>query len=217
MGIVTIFVVDFNYNMRLFMANIDFDILAMKIPQPEPECGSVLIAEPLLDDGCFSRATVCVIDHSPENGTMGLVTNRLSHYKLQEVVDGIDTHEDIPVYVGGPVHHDRLYYIHTFGDDIPESVEIVPGLYVGGDFDRVKELINMGAVVNGNMRFFVGYSGWEKGQLRGELDRFEWAVGSIDPFDVLHLSENEAWREAVKHLGDRYRVWLNLPKAVELN
>ena len=50
-GIVTIFVVDFNYNMRLFMADIDFDILAMKIPQPEPECGSVLIAEPLLDDG----------------------------------------------------------------------------------------------------------------------------------------------------------------------
>ncbi|MGM9855787.1 MAG: YqgE/AlgH family protein [Muribaculaceae bacterium] len=199
------------------MANIDFDILSMKIPQPEPECGSLLIAEPLLDDGCFSRSTVCIIDHTTENGSMGLVTNRLSNYMLQDVVDGIETNEEIPVYVGGPVHHDRLYYIHTFGDEIPESVEIVPGLYVGGDFERVKELIAMGAKVKGNMRFFIGYSGWESGQLRGELDRFEWAVGSVNIYDVLNLSENDAWREAVKQLADRYRVWLNLPKDVELN
>ena len=91
------------------MANIDFDILSMKIPQPEPECGSLLIAAPLLDDGCFSRSTVCIIDHTTENGSMGLVTNRLSNYMLQDVVDGIETNEEIPVYVGGPVHHDRLY------------------------------------------------------------------------------------------------------------
>lgn len=199
------------------MADIDFDILAMRIPQPDPECGSQLIAEPLLDDGCFGRATVCIIDHSAENGTMGLVTNRLSQYKLHDIIDGIETREEIPVYVGGPVHHDRLYYLHTFGKDIAESVEVVPGLYVGGDFERVKELIAMGAVVEGNMRFFVGYSGWEKGQLRGELDRHEWAVGKVSCHDVLNLNENEAWREAVRQLGDRYRVWLNLPSEVSLN
>lgn len=199
------------------MADIDFDILAMRIPQPEPECGSLLIAEPLLDEGCFSRSTVCIIDHSEENGTMGLVTNRLTQYKLHDIIDGIETREEIPVYVGGPVHHDRLYYLHTFGKEIAESVEVVPGLYVGGDFERVKELLSMGAVVEGNMRFFVGYSGWEKGQLRGELDRYEWAVGKARCNDVLSLSENEAWREAVRRLGDRYRVWLNQPTDYTLN
>ena len=67
------------------------------------------------------------------------------------------------------------------------------------------------------MRLFIGYSGWDSRQLRGELDRFEWAVGSVNTHDVLNLSENEAWREAVKQLDDRYRVWLNLPKDAELN
>lgn len=199
------------------MHDIDFDILSMKIKQPEPQCGSLLIAEPLLVDGCFSRSTVCVIDHNADTGTMGLVTNRMSAYKLQELVDGIDSAEDIPVFIGGPVHKERLYYLHTFGAEIPDSIDVCDGLYVGGDFDRVKEIINMGAITRGNIRFFVGYSGWEKGQLRGELDRYEWAVGKCNPVDLLLLEENEAWRKAVSDMGERYRVWLNIPIDAALN
>ena len=197
---------------------IDEDILSLDIPQPEPDCGSLLIAEPLMNDGCFQRATVCVIDHNQTTGTMGLVTNRMSDYTLAELVDGIEVDEDIPVFVGGPVHRERLYYIHTFGDEIPDSVEVVPGLYVGGDFERVKDIINMGATVEGNIRFFVGYSGWEKGQLRAELDKGDWAVASIERVvDVMNLSENEAWRSAVETLGERYHIWLNFPIDAQLN
>lgn len=197
---------------------IDEDILSLDIPQPEPDCGSLLIAEPLMNDGCFQRATVCVIDHNQTTGTMGLVTNRMSDYTLAEIVDGIEVDEDIPVFVGGPVHRERLYYLHTFGDEIPDSVEVVPGLYVGGDFERVKDIINMGATVEGNIRFFVGYSGWEKGQLRAELDKGDWAVASIESVaDVMSLSENEAWRSAVETLGERYHIWLNFPIDAQLN
>lgn len=197
---------------------IDEDILSLDIPQPEPDCGSLLIAEPLMNDGCFQRATVCVIDHNQTTGTMGLVTNRMSDYTLAEIVDGIEADEDIPVFVGGPVHRERLYYLHTFGDEIPDSVEVVPGLYVGGDFERVKDIINMGATVEGNIRFFVGYSGWEKGQLRAELDKGDWAVASIESVaDIMNLSENEAWRSAVETLGERYHIWLNFPIDAQLN
>ena len=197
---------------------IDEDILSLDIPQPEPDCGSLLIAEPLMNDGCFQRATVCVIDHNQTTGTMGLVTNRMSDYTLAEIVDGIEVDEDIPVFVGGPVHRERLYYLHTFGDEIPDSVEVVQGLYVGGDFERVKDIINMGATVEGNIRFFVGYSGWEKGQLRAELDKGDWAVASIESVaDVMSLSENEAWRSAVETLGERYHIWLNFPIDAQLN
>lgn len=197
---------------------IDDDILSLTIPQPEPECGSILVAEPLMDDGCFQRATVCVVDHNSETGTMGLVTNRMSGYMLNELIDGIDIEDDIPVYVGGPVHKERLYYLHTFGKEVPDSVEVVPGLFVGGDFERVKEIINMGAPIYGNIRFFVGYSGWEKGQLRKELDRFDWAVAGIGEIDdIMTLSENEAWRNAVTTLGERYKIWLNFPIDAQMN
>ena len=91
------------------------------------------------------------------------------------------------------------------------------GLYVGGDFECIREIINMGAIVEGNIRFFVGYSGWEKGQLRKELDNFEWAVGQSIVADVLNLRENDAWRKAVKDMGARYKVWLNVPLDAQLN
>ena len=195
----------------------DYDILSMRIPQPEPKCGSLRIAEPMLFDGCFSRSTVCIIDHSADEGTMGLITNRNSGYLLHEIVDGIEENNEIPVFVGGPVHNERLYYLHTLGSVVPDSVEVIDGLYVGGDFECIREIINMGAIVEGNIRFFVGYSGWEKGQLRKELDNFEWAVGQSIVADVLNLRENDAWRKAVKDMGARYKVWLNVPLDAQLN
>lgn len=194
------------------------DILSMRIPQPDPVSGNLLIAEPLVDEGCFQRSTVLIIDHDLESGTMGLVTNRMCNLKLADIVNGITVKEEIPVYVGGPVHTERLYYIHRYGELIPNAAEVVPGLWVGGDFAHICELINEGATIEGRVRFFVGYSGWEKGQLRGELDRFGWAVGTVDNVeDIFTLKENEAWRCAVGSLGPRYRVWLNFPTDAQMN
>lgn len=194
------------------------DILSMRIPQPDPASGDLLIAEPLVDDGCFQRSTVLVIDHDSEVGTMGLVTNRMCNLKLADIINGIEVKEEIPVYIGGPVHTERLYYIHRYGSMIPNAAEVVPDLWVGGDFTHIREVINSGVAIEGNIRFFVGYSGWEKGQLRSELDRFGWAVGSIDSVeDIFTLKENEAWRRAVESLGPRYRVWLNFPTDVQMN
>ena len=64
------------------MKIINSDIFNIKIPQPEPRSGDLLLAVPFMDDGCFSHAVVCLIEHSLESGTMGLVTNRLSGYTL---------------------------------------------------------------------------------------------------------------------------------------
>lgn len=200
------------------MRLIDEDILSMNIPQPEPEAGNLLIAQPLMTEACFRRSTVFLIDHDAESGSMGLVTNRLSNYTLNDAVDGIEIDNEIPIYIGGPVHKERLYYLHTLGADIPQSIEVVPGLFVSGDFDKVKELVNLGIETEGKIRFFLGYSGWEKGQLRRELDNNDWAVATVEnPSQVLALDENDAWRAAVTTLGKQYSVWLNFPMNAQMN
>ena len=183
------------------MKIINSDIFNIKIPQPEPRSGDLLLAVPFMDDGCFSHAVVCLIEHSLESGTMGLVTNRLSGYTLNELVEDIPDSEDIPVFIGGPVHNDRLYYLHTLGNLIPDSVEVVPGLYVGGDFDAVKRYISEGNMLEGRIRFFVG-----------------WAVAKIKSVDdVMTGVENGAWRLQVANLGEKYRIWLNCPPNALLN
>lgn len=196
----------------------DFDILKMKFDQPVPKVGDLLLAEPLMNDVAFQRSVVVLTVHSEELGSMGFVTNRCSNYTLNELVAEIETEKEIPIYIGGPVHHDRLYYIHTLGNLIPESIEVCNGLYVGGDFRAMIEYVNSGAQIEGKVRFFLGYSGWEKKQLENELSNFDWAVSKMRfPQRLLTLDEEEAWRAEVSELDERYLLWLNCPSSTILN
>lgn len=196
----------------------DSDILKMKFDQPEPMAGDLLIAEPLMTDGTFRRSVVILIEHSEDCGAMGFITNHYSGYDLNDLIDEITSDEEIPIYIGGPVHRDRLYYIHTLGNMIPESIGIGNGLYVSGNFDAIIEYINSGAEINGKMRFFLGYSGWDKAQLKAELKNYDWAVSkSTNAERILTLDEEEAWRSEVAHLDDKYLLWLNCPVSATLN
>lgn len=200
------------------MSVLDTEILTMKFDQPAPNAGDLLLAEPLMKDVTFQRSVVILIEHSDSLGSMGFVTNRCSNYSLNEIIEEIESEEDIPIYIGGPVHRDRLYYIHTLGDLIPESEEIGNGLYVSGRFDTIIEYINSGAEVNGKIRFFLGYSGWDKGQLENEVSESDWAVAKLtDTERLLLLDEEEAWRAEVSELDERYLLWLNCPTSLMLN
>lgn len=196
----------------------DSDILKMKFDQPAPKAGDLLLAEPLMSDITFQRSVVLLIEHSDHFGTMGFVTNRCSNYLLNDIVEGIECDEEIPVYIGGPVHRDHLYYIHTLGKLIPDSMDIGRGLYVSGEFKAILEYINSGMPIEGKIRFLLGYSGWEKGQLEQELKKFDWAVTKVnDAKRLLTLEEEEAWRAEVSELDERYLLWLNCPPSVILN
>lgn len=197
---------------------LDSDILKLHFDQPTPHAGCLLLAEPLMRDDTFSRSVLVLIEHSDSLGSMGFVTNHISRYTLNELVAEIERSEDIPVYIGGPVHHDRLYYLHTLGDLIPQSESVCNGLYVSGDFRAMVEYINSGGEIEGKVRFFLGYSGWTKGQLEGEIKNYDWAVTTItDAKRLLTLQDEEAWRAEVQLLDERYRLWLNCPSYVGLN
>ena len=87
-----------------------------------------------------------------------------------------EIHANFSVYNGGPVEQDNLYFIHNIPDVIPNSVEIANGIYWGGDFNITLNLINEGKITKKNIRFFLGYSGWEAHQLENELKENAWIV-----------------------------------------
>ena len=140
-----------------------------------PCAGHVLIAELFLSDDCFSHGVVSIIDYLPEEGTTGVVLNNRTEYMLPELLDGIDPSVSIPVFCGGPLGQDRLYFIHTLGPDvIPKARRYTDGLYIGGDFDAAVKYINQGYPTEGCIRFFIGYSSWAEGQLEREIMDERW-------------------------------------------
>lgn len=210
-----------HYNSLLSLQNMDIldsDIIKLRFDQPIPKVGDILLAEPMMANSIFTRSTIVLIEHSDSMGSMGFITNHRSEYTLNELVEEIEREEEIPVYIGGPVRCNQMYYIHTLGDLIPESVEVAGGLYVSGDFNAIIEYVNSGAPIEGKIRFILGYSGWSKGQLEDELKNFDWAVANMcDTNTLLSTEEDTTWRKCVTMLDSRYWLWLNCPTSPHLN
>jgi len=182
--------------------------------------GKLLVAEPFSDESYFSHAVVSLIDYDAAGGAMGVVLNNLTDSKLSEMLDDMPVHVDVPVFCGGPLALNRLFFLHTLGDSIiPRARQYMPGVYVGGDFEAMLDYINSGYEVEGVVRFFVGYSGWEEGQLESEIAGGCWAVGDA-PERVAELlcgSGDAFWHKAVKNLGATYRAWRLVPRSVFVN
>lgn len=159
--------------MKNFRSKI-FDFKTDRRPVRE---GSLLVSEPFLKEHFFKHAVISLVDYGADTGAMGVVLNNRTALTLDEVLDHVRPETKVPVYCGGPLSHDRLFFIHDLGSGlIPGAREYCDGLWIGGDFDDVIDYVNSGYSVDGHLRFFIGYAGWEKGQLQGELDNDVWAV-----------------------------------------
>lgn len=185
-----------------------------------PENGSLLVAEPFLKDFHFKHSVITMVDCRPGQTAMGVVMNHKTAHRLDRLVPSVKLPEDIPVFCGGPMSVDRLFYLHTLGSEIiADAREVAPGLFVGGEFKDMLDYVAAGYPIDGHVRFFVGYSGWDAGQLDTELNNKVWAVGTLpSPIDsLLTSSADKYWHREVRRLGDDYRPWLYHPANPSIN
>jgi len=180
-----------------------------------PHTGDLLIAEPsILDDHEFSRAVILLSEHG-KNGSIGFVLNRLTTYRLSDLFK--DFKVDFPVFRGGPVAKNNLYFVHVVPELIPGSVKISNGIYWGGNFEAVKSLLNKELLQLKDIRFFIGYSGWSKGQLDSELKEKSWIVKTNSYKNVFLTNPKTLWKEEILKLGNEYKIWANAPINPRLN
>lgn len=103
-----------------------------------PSQGSILISEPFLQDAYFQRSVVLLIDHSA-HGSTGFVINKKTDIILNSFFPELEELPEIPIYLGGPVSPNRLFFLHSLGDlIIPDTVNVNEHLYFDGDFEVMK-------------------------------------------------------------------------------
>lgn len=182
----------------------------------EPQPGDLLLSEPTMNDFHFGRSVVLLVDHNDTEGTFGIIMNKPLKMKLNELVDDFSDF-NAPVYWGGPVADNRIFFMHTLGDLIPESAKIMEGLYWGGDAEILNTLIEQGIADKSHVRFFLGYSGWEAHQLTGELERNSWVVCKSNAKTLINTPSDQLWKTLVDRLGNGYGMWSRFPKNPEDN
>lgn len=181
----------------------------------EPAPGVLLIADPFLKDPNFLRTVVFLCEHKDE-GSFGFVLNRQYENTLDELIPDLEGHK-IPVYYGGPVQLDSLHFLHQYPDLIPGGQEVIKGVYWGGDFEALVNLIKSNEFDKNKIRFYIGYSGWSEGQLDGEMKEKTWLTVKASRKLVFHKDYQEIWKDSLKHLGGDYEIMVNFPIDPQLN
>ncbi len=181
----------------------------------EPLKGKLLIAEPsILNDVSFNRAIILITEHSDTN-SVGFILNRPLEYVLEDLIPEIKS--NFTIYQGGPVEQDNLYFVHKIPDLIPDSIAIDNGVYWGGNFESLKQLLNKDLIFETDIRFFLGYSGWGKNQLKDEININSWFI-SENNINTIFTQKNETfWRNKILEKGGDYKLWANAPNDINLN
>lgn len=178
--------------------------------------GHLLIAEPsIIGDLSFNRSVILLADHNDE-GSVGFIINKPLKYSINDLVPDVEA--NFKIYNGGPVEQDNLYFIHNIPHLITNSVEISSGIFWGGDFELTKNLINTGQVKKDNIRFFLGYTGWEAQQLENEMKSNSWILAeNLYQNKIIGKSTTDFWKEKILELGGDYILWSNAPENPLLN
>ncbi|MES2702394.1 MAG: YqgE/AlgH family protein [Bacteroidota bacterium] len=179
-----------------------------------PQAGKILIAEPLLNDPNFARSVIFLCEHSAE-GSIGFILNQPTDYTLQDLLPELYV-SHLNIYQGGPVQGDTLHMLHRMGN-IPGSIEVAPGVYWGGSYEALKDMIWRNNYEPNDLRLFVGYSGWGAGQLEREMTEGSWLVADATDGVLFETSPDELWKKAIGLLGKKYAYLTNIPIDPQLN
>ena len=163
---------------------------------------TILLSQPYQGDPDFDWTVILLCNHD-NNGSFGFVLNDYANMQMKDIVEGFEnTH--YPLFFGGPVDNDALFYIHKI-KDLRESIEVCKGVYVHGDFDELKARIKLGEVKNEDIRFFLGYSGWDKDQLKGEINRNSWFLNNSHSTQIMNMKVDTLWRDVLKEMGGEFK------------
>jgi putative transcriptional regulator len=170
----------------------------------ESLAGSLLLAHPVLRDPNFRRTAVLMSTHGPE-GAMGVVLNRPLGKRLGELKSdfALGPLSATPIFTGGPVQTDQLILAAW------QSREDAFQLHFGIDPEKAAQMLSDEST---RLRAYLGYSGWDAGQLERELKSGTWIVAS-PPADLFERPMKEAlWRSLLSEEGEQWRLLVDEPE-----
>jgi putative transcriptional regulator len=177
--------------------------------------GKLLLASANLLESNFKRTVLLMCEHN-EEGSIGFILNKPMEFKVCEAITGFDEIDE-PLHMGGPVQVDTVHFLHTRGDVVDGAIEVLPGLFWGGDKEQLSYLINTGVIKPSDIRFFLGYAGWSAGQLEEEFEEGSWYTAEASS-EVIFTDEYERmWSRTVRSKGGEYCYIANSPELPGMN
>ena len=165
-----------------------------------------LIATPTLEDGIFKSSVTYICEHD-EDGAMGIIINRPSDLKFNDLVKEFEAIESSelntqPVMVGGPVGLERGFVLHQTPAN---TIEWLSTLQISNEVALTGSKDILTALGEGQgpekFLFVLGYAGWGAGQLEQELMENDWLTSPATPEILFSTPYHLRAEAAAKLLG----------------
>jgi putative transcriptional regulator len=161
----------------------------------------LLISMPQLTDPNFARTVVLLCEHGPE-GALGLIVNRTAEVGAAEAVDfepPLETPNQIPLHLGGPVEPDRGWILTTQKPEV-EHKDLGGGLYLAASPALLRETLESSSLPRRTM-VLAGYAGWSAGQLDAELSDSAWLIAPLELDLIFEIPPAASWEMAIRRMG----------------
>lgn len=66
--------------------------------------------------------------------------------------------------------------LHERPDLFKDGEQLSNGLYVGGSIEQVINAVNNNDLTQKDLRLFIGYCGWDAGELEAEVEEGSWII-----------------------------------------
>jgi putative transcriptional regulator len=174
--------------------------------------GSLLLAHPALSDPNFRRSVILVSAHT-QDGALGVIINRPLGKTLAELSDefALGDLADVPVFSGGPVSGKQLILSAWEASEEEGTFK----LYFGIDPEKAKELKQSHSQLS--VRAYLGYSGWEGGQLEGELRENAWVIAPVEGILARDGDGEGMWKTIIGRIRPELRLLADAPDEPERN
>jgi putative transcriptional regulator len=138
------------------------------------EAGQFLKSTTALNDTLFAGVTIFITEFNAD-GAVGFVINQPFGRTLNDLVEFKHSFP-FPLYRGGPVDQEHLFFVHKRPDLIENSIPIKQDICSGGNFKQAITYINNKTLTTKDIKIFVGYCGWNKGELEAEIEEGSWIL-----------------------------------------
>lgn len=186
--------------------------MSMELPSSNSMTGRLLVAHPSLSDPHFRHSIVYISHHDMEDGALGLILNRPLGKTVADLsrTDGPEALLPVPVFEGGPVQREGILIASFLWKENAGRVAFTK-------IDDVGEVDLLNSMQKQNLRAFMGYAGWSKGQIESEIAEKAWIV--IEPSRDLILPGNTdlTWKKIMSGMGPIYHLLSEAPEDPSLN
>ncbi len=169
--------------------------------------GSILIAKPFWEDNIYKRSVIYITDHDREK-SIGLIINKLSNLSVHSAL--VDLNIQLPLLFGGQSGKKFVNFIHSY-PEIPDSIYMSNDIYIGGDYEFIRENINAGRLGLEKIRFFAGNVLWRAGQLENEIIENKWWVDELCAEEYFPESIDSLWASKLMCDGHVYGIFDEYP------